>query len=122
MALVKAAAENEIVLIKKTKNEVVIDDLGQERTYKIIREFPFNSARKSQSVILEDEEGNQMLYSKGADLQMKDKVEWMENEFDVVDQHLTKFAVLGLRTLVMAQRELDRGESEKICETLDALE
>ncbi len=117
----KAAAENGIILVEKTKNHVTIEDLGQRKVFEIITEFPFNSARKSQSVIIKDEEGQSWLFTKGADMQMDPKIEWGDGEKQVVEDHLMKFAVMGLRTLVMAKREISQEDCDEVLRKIDEI-
>jgi len=56
-----------VVLEKVTKDKYFIDDMGKKETYQLKWEFPFNSNRKRQSVILIDDHENIILMTKGAD-------------------------------------------------------
>lgn len=67
-----------------------------------MKEFPFNSNRKWQSVILKDDEGKIYLYCKGADQVMFERIKWKENIEDKTSKIMTELASEGLWTLVIA--------------------
>ncbi|MCH83745.1 phospholipid-transporting ATPase 9-like, partial [Trifolium medium] len=70
------------------------------RSYKLLNILEFSSARKRMSVIVRDEEGKLLLLSKGADREFEEKTK----------QHINEYADAGLRTLILAYRELDEEE------------
>ena len=120
-ALVKASAKNEIVLTQITKETYTVDVLGDEETYKILFEFPFNSTRKRQSIVMCDPEGDYWIMTKGADSIMAPRITWKEEMGTVVDDHLLSFAKEGLRTLVMGKKPLSEEEVEQIKDDLDEI-
>jgi len=51
----------------------------QEKTYKIIAEFPFDSVRKRMSVVIKDEHKNAKILVKGADSVMLNRINYDKN-------------------------------------------
>jgi magnesium-transporting ATPase (P-type) len=52
-----------------------IEILGREKTYKLLQKFEFTSDRKKMSVVIQDDTtGMIILYSKGADLAIFDRL------------------------------------------------
>ena len=105
LALVKAAGDHGIKLTKRTKDYVELVENGVQWEYRILAEFPFNSDRKRMSVIFE-ENGRYYVYWKGADSIMSPRIRWKQGEEIKVFNDLEKFAIEGLRTLVMGQKEI----------------
>ena len=121
LALVNASKDVGIKLMERTKDFVEIQENGIKKEYRILCEFPFNSDRKRMSVIIEDG-GKYYLYCKGADSIMTTRIKWKMGDEDIVFDHLEKFAIEGLRTLVMAKREMTRSEYIKFEEQQSFLE
>ncbi|KAE8721534.1 putative phospholipid-transporting ATPase 8 [Hibiscus syriacus] len=69
--------------------------------------MPMNS-RKRMSVIVQNEEGKLLLLCKGADSAMFERLEFAEQ----TKEHIEEYADAGLRTLVLAYREI--GEEEYV--------
>ena len=46
---------------------MLIDFLGEQRSYRLLNILEFTSARKRMSVVVEDSNGRIMLFTKGAD-------------------------------------------------------
>lgn len=105
LALVKASNQVGITLSERTKDYIEIIENGIRKEYQILAEFPFNSDRKRMSVIFENN-GKYFLYCKGADSLMTPRVKWEPGQEEKVFDDLEKFAIDGLRTLVMAKREI----------------
>jgi phospholipid-translocating P-type ATPase (flippase) len=85
------------------------------KKYIVHAEFKFDSDRKRMSTVIEDEHKNYFLYTKGADSSMKPHIKWESDEMvQIVDEHLYKFAIEGLRTLMMGKRELTSSEFKDI--------
>mmetsp|Transcript_20037 Transcript_20037/g.17121 ORF Transcript_20037/g.17121 Transcript_20037/m.17121 type:complete len:95 (+) Transcript_20037:1698-1982(+) len=77
--------------------------------YKILDVLEFNSTRKRMSVILEREDGKIVLYCKGADsiiAARMSKQDIQSKEWTNTVELLEKYASVGLRTLVLAKKEL----------------
>ncbi|XP_050224454.1 phospholipid-transporting ATPase 10-like [Mercurialis annua] len=82
-----------------------------ERSYKLLNVLEFNSARKRMSAIVRDEEGNILLLCKGADSVMFERLALNGKEYeDKTREHVNEYADAGLRTLLLAYRELKEEE------------
>lgn len=109
LALVNASKDMGVKLTERTKSHIEILEGGVRKEYEILAEFPFNSDRKRMSVIFENN-GKYYLYCKGADSIMASRIKWKEGQENQVFADLEKFAVEGLRTLVMAKKEISSQE------------
>ncbi|KAF7806313.1 putative phospholipid-transporting ATPase 9 [Senna tora] len=82
-----------------------------DRPYKLLNVLEFSSARKRMSVIVRDEDGNLLLLCKGADSVMFERLAKNGKEFEEkTREHINEYADAGLRTLILAYRELDEEE------------
>ncbi|KAK8604466.1 hypothetical protein V6N13_099408 [Hibiscus sabdariffa] len=102
---------------KRTQTSISLHELdpvsGQtvDRLYKLLNVIEFNSSRKRMSVIMRDEEGKILLLSKGADSVMFEMLAKSGSEFEEdTREHINGYADAGLRTLVLAYRELSEDE------------
>ncbi|MCO5558594.1 hypothetical protein L7F22_012180 [Adiantum nelumboides] len=87
-----------------------IEKIGrvQDVEYEIMNVLEFNSTRKRQSVICRYPNGRLVLYCKGADSVIYERLTDRGNTFkDVNRDHLEYFGAAGLRTLCLAYRDLD---------------
>ncbi|XP_062179837.1 putative phospholipid-transporting ATPase 9 [Phragmites australis] len=116
-AFVVAARELGFTFYQRTQTGVSLHELDPlsgkqvDRSYKILHVLEFNSARKRMSVIVKDEEGKTFLFSKGADSVMFERLSSSEGAYrQVTQQHINEYADAGLRTLVLAYRELEEDE------------
>ncbi|GLT91721.1 hypothetical protein SLE2022_095950 [Rubroshorea leprosula] len=115
-AFVIAAREVGFEFYKRTQTSISVKELDLvsgrkvERLYKLLNVLEFNSTRKRMSVIVKDEEGKLLILSKGADSVMFERLaeggEFEENTM----KHMNEYADAGLRTLVLAYRELSEEE------------
>ncbi|KAI9003711.1 hypothetical protein BC832DRAFT_88201 [Gaertneriomyces semiglobifer] len=105
-ALVAAARDVGFAFLKRTDNKVLVDLMGQQRTYTILHFLEFNSDRKRMSVIIQRPEGDVILLCKGADSVIYDRLSPTNDLelMDVTSAHLESFANEGLRTLCLAYR------------------
>ncbi|XP_054808897.1 putative phospholipid-transporting ATPase 9 [Prosopis cineraria] len=122
-AFVIAARELGFEFYKRTQTSVSIHELDLvsgkkvERVYKLLNVLEFNSARKRMSVIVKDEEGKILLLSKGADSVMFERLAKSGREFEEKTmKHVHEYADAGLRTLILAYRELDEEEYKEFDE------
>lgn len=79
--------------------------------YKLLNVLEFNSTRKRQSVILETPEKKIILYTKGADSIIEKRMSEKLNDSKIKKKtwdYLEKYANIGLRTLILAKREIPR--------------
>ncbi|KAJ7538191.1 hypothetical protein O6H91_11G037600 [Diphasiastrum complanatum] len=122
----QAASPDEAALVAAAKNfgfffyrrspttirvrESHVEKLGriQEVEYEILNVLEFNSTRKRQSVICRYPNGRLVLYCKGADTVIYERMAERGNTVkDISREHLEKFGADGLRTLCLAYRDLD---------------
>ncbi|KAL5553542.1 hypothetical protein UlMin_040943 [Ulmus minor] len=116
-AFVIAARELGFEFYKRTQTSISLHELDQasgrkvERLYELLNVLEFNSARKRMSVIVRDEEGKILLLCKGADSVMFEMLSKNGREFEEATKaHVNEYADAGLRTLILAYRELDEEE------------
>ncbi|KAF0924221.1 hypothetical protein E2562_008518 [Oryza meyeriana var. granulata] len=116
-AFVVAARELGFTFYQRTQTGVSLHELDSlsghhvDRSYKLLHVLEFNSARKRMSVIVRNEEGNIFLFSKGADSVMFERLSNTDSAYrEVTQQHINEYADAGLRTLVLAYRQLDEDE------------
>ncbi|KAK4782668.1 hypothetical protein SAY86_007042 [Trapa natans] len=82
-----------------------------DRNYVLLHILEFSSTRKRMSVIVKSEEGRLLLLSKGADSVMLERLSKDGRSFlSDTRSHINKYSEAGLRTLVIAYRDL--GEDE----------
>jgi magnesium-transporting ATPase (P-type) len=68
LALLNASAELNIKLSEKSINTIHINYYGNfKERWEILATLPFDSERKRMTIIVKSEEGNIMLFSKGAE-------------------------------------------------------
>ena len=77
--------------------------------YELLNVLEFTSSRKRMSVIVKEMQTNKLwLLTKGADSVMAELLQAdQEKSLDSIMQFLNDYAVEGLRTLLLAKRELD---------------
>lgn len=114
-ALVAAARDVGIVFRERQRNNVVLEVYGETRVYELLQTIGFTSARKRMSCFIKTPEGKVVLYCKGADNVIFQKLSKATNSTDVVSKtalHLEDFAKEGLRTLCITSRVLEVSEFE----------
>lgn len=116
-AFVVAARELGFTFYQRTQTGVFLHELDPssgkqvDRSYKLLHVLEFNSARKRMSVIVRNEEGKIFLFSKGADSVMFERLSSSDCAYrEVTQDHINEYADAGLRTLVLAYRQLDEAE------------
>ncbi|KAJ7954023.1 Phospholipid-transporting ATPase [Quillaja saponaria] len=122
-AFVIAAREIGFEFYKRTQTSVSVHELDPisgkkvERMYKLLKVIEFNSSRKRMSVIVKDEDGKILLLCKGADSVMFERLAKDGREFEEnTKEHVNDYADAGLRTLLLAYRELDEEEYKEFDE------
>ena len=111
-ALVSTACHCGFTVLGRAGDEIILNILGREVRYGVLNTLEFNSSRKRMSAIVRLPDGRIMLYCKGADSMIYSRLkpgEQAELRKTTAD-HLEMFASEGLRTLCVAQRELDEEE------------
>ncbi|KAL4324877.1 hypothetical protein GQ457_11G027910 [Hibiscus cannabinus] len=115
-AFVVAAKELGFEFYERTQTSISLyefDLSGKkvERSYNLLNILEFSSSRKRMSVILRNEEGKLLLLCKGADSVMFERLAKNGQEFvEKTKEHIEEYADAGLRTLVLAYREIDEEE------------
>ncbi|EGG17651.1 P-type ATPase [Cavenderia fasciculata] len=106
-ALVNAAKSVGFEFTSRNIKQLVVTVRGQEMTYEVLNILEFNSTRKRMSVIVRHPDGRLMLYCKGADTVIFERLGKNQTYGDITITHLQEFATEGLRTLCIAQCEID---------------
>ncbi|GBG85508.1 hypothetical protein CBR_g40147 [Chara braunii] len=117
-ALVAAAKHFGFFFYRRTPNcvwvrESHVEKFGriQDVEYEILNVLEFNSTRKRQSVICRYPNGRLVLYCKGADNVIFERLADQGNRFkEITRHHLEKYGADGLRTLCLAYVDLDEDE------------
>jgi len=110
LALVDGASVLGYKFVNRSSNTLNIQIWNNEpQTWITHVEFPFDSSRKRMSVITEYK-NKYYLMTKGADSIMLPRCNVIEENRNIMQGHLDKFAREGLRTLVMGQKEISQRE------------
>ncbi|KAK4043743.1 hypothetical protein C8A01DRAFT_12732 [Parachaetomium inaequale] len=111
-ALVATARDMGFTVLGATSDGINVNVMGEDRHYTVLNTIEFNSSRKRMSAIVKMPDGRILLFCKGADsviyARLK-KGEQAELRSETA-KHLELFAVEGLRTLCIAQKELSEQE------------
>jgi magnesium-transporting ATPase (P-type) len=110
LALVNAAKYFGAVFSKRDEeSNIFIDFKGKQLKYKLLNILEFTSTRKRMSVIVEDPNGNIVLLCKGADSMILERLNKSKSPFvNETLQYIEGYAQEGLRTLLLAKRNLDK--------------
>ena len=107
-ALVAAASALGYRFAERTmKSVVVVRRDGKRLEFQLLNVLEFNSTRKRMSVIVRTPDQRIVLYCKGADSVIYERLRADEPLAAGTLVHLEKFAATGLRTLCLARNELD---------------
>ncbi|XP_022924003.1 putative phospholipid-transporting ATPase 9 [Cucurbita moschata] len=119
-AFVIAAREFGFEFYERTQTSISLREFDPtsarkvERSYQLLDVLEFNSTRKRMSVIVRDAQGQLLLLCKGADSVMFERLAKNGSEFEEQTKvHINEYADAGLRTLVLAYRELKQEEFNK---------
>ncbi|XAR64986.1 Phospholipid-translocating ATPase [Bertholletia excelsa] len=113
-ALVTAAKNFGFFFFRRTPTSIYVreshvDKIGniQDVSYEILNVLEFNSTRKRQSVVCRYPDGRLVLYCKGADTVIYERLADGGNDIkNTTREHLEQFGAAGLRTLCLAYRDL----------------
>lgn len=112
-ALVKAAAELQMVLTQRSGSTVELNFLGTVVKYELLDILEFTSDRKRMSVVIrEADQGKIMLLTKGADEAILPFIR-LDQQFRPVAEVAESYARMGLRTLCLAYREIESDEYQR---------
>ncbi|XP_051786040.1 LOW QUALITY PROTEIN: phospholipid-transporting ATPase ID-like [Erpetoichthys calabaricus] len=107
-ALVTAARNFGFVFVSRTSETITVVEMGETKSYELQAILDFNNVRKRMSVIVRNPDGKLSLYCKGADTIIYERLHPdCKKLMDVTTEHLNEFAGEGLRTLVLAYKDLD---------------
>uniref|UniRef100_A0A8C3XU56 Phospholipid-transporting ATPase n=1 Tax=Chelydra serpentina TaxID=8475 RepID=A0A8C3XU56_CHESE len=106
-ALVTAARNFGFVFRARTPETITVVEMGETKVYELLAILDFNNVRKRMSVIVRSPEGDLTLYCKGADTIVYELLDSSCGPLkDETMEHLNEFAGEGLRTLVLAYKNL----------------
>lgn len=118
-AFVIAARELGFEFFRRTQTSISLHELDHQtgkkvdRLYELLHVLEFSSSRKRMSVIVRNQEHKLLLLCKGADSVLFERLSEEGRVFEEETRsHIKKYAEAGLRTLVVAYRELDEQEYE----------
>ncbi len=109
LALVQASKDVGFSFIDKTQDviKIEIDYLKKQESFIVLAEFPFDSTRKRMSLIVREMITQKIfIMTKGADSIILPLTTLTGPQKAQIEEHLYTFACTGLRTLVMAQKEI----------------
>ncbi|KAL2819991.1 hypothetical protein BJX63DRAFT_380938 [Aspergillus granulosus] len=111
-ALVGTARDCGFTLLGRSNDDLILNVMGEERTYTVLNTLEFNSTRKRMSAIIRMPDGSIRLFCKGADSIIYSRLapgKQQELRRETA-KHLEMFAREGLRTLCVADRKLSEEE------------
>jgi phospholipid-translocating ATPase len=108
-ALVATARDMGFTVLGRSNDDLHVNVLGEDRTYRILNTLEFNSTRKRMSAIVRMPDGRIKLFCKGADSMVYSRLARGEQQElrKATAENLEIFAREGLRTLCVAERDLD---------------
>ncbi|KAF7592101.1 hypothetical protein BBP40_000706 [Aspergillus hancockii] len=111
-ALVGTARDCGFTLLGRQGDDLILNVMGEERTYTVLNTLEFNSSRKRMSAIIRMPDGHIRLFCKGADSIIYSRLApGKQQELrKKTAEHLEMFAREGLRTLCVADRVLSEEE------------
>ena len=114
-ALVATARDCGFTILGRSNDDIHINVLGDTRTYRVLNTLEFNSTRKRMSAIIRMPDGRIKLFCKGADSMIYSRLARGQQQAlrKSTAEHLEMFAREGLRTLCIADRDLEEGEYQE---------
>ncbi|PKA56458.1 Putative phospholipid-transporting ATPase 4 [Apostasia shenzhenica] len=115
-AFLVAAREFGFEFCKRTQSSVVVREKftsisPTEREFKVLNLLEFNSKRKRMSVVVQNQSGQILLLSKGADSVIFERLSKNGRMYeDDTRMHLNEYGEAGLRTLALAYKILEQNE------------
>ncbi|KAJ3083920.1 phospholipid transporting ATPase [Rhizoclosmatium hyalinum] len=104
-ALVQAARDVGFVFKARSTVGLTVDVLGEDEQSELLNVIEFNSTRKRMSVIVKRPAGEIVLYCKGADSMIYERLASGQDMMKkITSKHLEEFAEDGLRTLCIAYK------------------
>ncbi|KAE8450337.1 hypothetical protein EG329_006765 [Mollisiaceae sp. DMI_Dod_QoI] len=114
-ALVATARDVGYTVLGNSTDGIRLNIQGEDRSFKVLNTLEFNSTRKRMSAIIRMPDNKIILFCKGADSIIYSRLKKGEQSElrRTTAEHLEMFAREGLRTLCIAQRELDEQEYQQ---------
>ena len=111
-ALVATARDCGFTVLGRSTEGIILNIMGEEREYTVLNTLEFNSSRKRMSAIIRMPDGRIILFCKGADSVIYSRLNKGEQQQlrKTTAEHLEMFAREGLRTLCIAQKDIDEEE------------
>ncbi|KAJ5203654.1 uncharacterized protein N7498_004533 [Penicillium cinerascens] len=111
-ALVSTARDCGFTVLGRAGDDLLLNIMGEERTYTVLNTLEFNSSRKRMSAIIRMPDGTIRLFCKGADSVIYSRLaRGKQQELRrKTAEHLEEFAKEGLRTLCIADKLLSEDE------------
>ena len=108
-ALVATARDCGFTVLGRSNDDLHVNVLGEDRTYRILNTLEFNSTRKRMSAVVRMPDGKIKLFCKGADSMIYSRLaKGHQQELrKSTAENLEMFAREGLRTLCVAERDVD---------------
>ena len=104
-----ARSQNYILKNKSLDNIITLEIFGTEKKFELLNILEYSSERKRMSVIVKTEENKYMVYAKGADSMIELLLTEEEKNSEILNktrEYLKLFSVNGLRTLMIAYKEI----------------
>ncbi|XP_070764399.1 phospholipid-transporting ATPase IC [Enoplosus armatus] len=117
-ALVGAARELGWVFLSRTRDLIIVSELGVIRQYQLLALLDFTSKRRRMSVLVRDPERGLKLYCKGADIVILERLQKDRPYQKRIEDALELFAQACLRTLCVAVRSVPEALWEQWSKTL----
>ncbi|XP_022615153.1 phospholipid-transporting ATPase IC-like [Seriola dumerili] len=117
-ALVGAARELGWVFLSRTRDFIIVSELGVTRQYQLLALLDFTSKRRRMSVLVREPEGGLKLYCKGADIVILERLQRDCAYQERTERSLELFAQACLRTLCVAVRSVPEASWEQWSKTL----
>uniref|UniRef100_A0A5B6Z9V8 Phospholipid-transporting ATPase n=1 Tax=Davidia involucrata TaxID=16924 RepID=A0A5B6Z9V8_DAVIN len=111
-ALVAAASAYGYTLFERTSGHIVIDVNGEKLRLDVLGLHEFDSVRKRMSVVIRFPDNSVKVLVKGADTSMFSILNEDDHIGHATQNHLNEYSSEGLRTLVVAARDLTYEELE----------
>ena len=121
-ALVAAARDVGFPFVQKTREGIDIEVMGQPERYQLLQLIEFNSTRKRMSVLVRNPQGQVILYTKGADSVIYERLT-PDHDPELkakTSRDMEAFANGGLRTLCIAYRYVSEEEYTRWQSVYDA--
>ncbi|CAG5135254.1 unnamed protein product, partial [Candidula unifasciata] len=115
-ALVEACCKYGIIYHGTSDGILRVSFHQEMKIFKLLHTLPFDPMRKRMSIIIQDENEQYYLLCKGAEVAILDRV--VNGDIDRVQTLINEYAVLGLRTLAIAERKLSLEEFQEYHEKL----